>query len=60
MRVATYATFEEMHGRKSSPTDLIDRLRPFSRESVLYGCAVVGMLLKIWDGITGTEPTTIC
>jgi len=39
-----------MHGRKSSLEDLVERLRPFSRTSVLYTCAVTGMVLRIWDG----------
>jgi hypothetical protein len=50
MPFATYATFEQMHGRKSTMAQLIDRLKPFSRESVLYACAVAGMILKLWDG----------
>lgn len=49
MILAGYATFEEMHGRKSTLPELIDRLKPFSRESVLYICAATGMILKLWQ-----------
>ena len=49
MRMSTYATFESMHGRKSTIEELIALLRPFSRESVLYLCFVIGALLKMWD-----------
>jgi hypothetical protein len=47
--MSTYATFESMHGRKSTIEELIALLRPFSRESVLYLCFVIGAILKMWD-----------
>jgi hypothetical protein len=50
MEFAVYATFEQMHGRKSTLAELVQRLKPFSRTSVLYTCAVTGMTLRIWDG----------
>jgi hypothetical protein len=50
MEYSVYATFEQMHGRKSSLGDLVEGLKPFSRTSVLYACAVTGMVLRIWDG----------
>ncbi len=49
MILATYSTFEQMHGRKSSISELIDCLRPYSRESVLTLCAFISILLKLWD-----------
>src|ERR1700680_2835899 len=50
MQFSVYATFEQMHGRKSSVPELVERLKIFSRGSVLYMCAVTGMLLRLWDG----------
>src|SRR6267378_161718 len=50
MEFSVYATFEQMHGRKSSLADLAERLKPFSRTSVLYTCAATGMVLRLWDG----------
>lgn len=50
MKFSVYATFEQMHGRKSSLAELVEGLQRFSRESVLYTCAVTGMVLKLWDG----------
>jgi hypothetical protein len=50
MRFSVYATFEQIHGYKSSIAELIGKLKPFSRESVLYGCAAMGMVLKLWQG----------
>jgi len=49
MILATYATFEEMHGRKSTLDELIERLEIYSRESVLYICSVTGIILKLWQ-----------
>jgi hypothetical protein len=49
MILAQYATFEQMHGYRSSLAELIQKLRPFSRESVVYVCAVIGMILKLWQ-----------
>ena len=42
--LAIYSTFEQMHGRKSSISELIERLRPFSRDSVLTLCAFISIL----------------
>lgn len=50
MQFSVYATFEQMHGRKSSLPELAERLKVFSRGSVLYMCAVTGMVLRLWDG----------
>jgi hypothetical protein len=50
MQLGVYATFEQMHGSKSTVPELVERLKPFSRGSVLYMCAVTGMVLKLWDG----------
>jgi hypothetical protein len=50
MKMRTYATFKEMHGYESTIDELIDRLRLFSRESVLYVCSVTGIILKLWQG----------
>jgi hypothetical protein len=50
MTFRVYATFEQMHGHKSSLAELIERLKPFSLESVLYTCAISGMVLKLWQG----------
>lgn len=30
--------------------ELVESLKPFSRTSVLYTCAVTGMVLRLWDG----------
>ena len=49
MELRTYATFEEMHGRKSALEEIIERLRVFSRESVLYACSVTATILKLWE-----------
>jgi hypothetical protein len=49
MSFAVYATYEQMHGRKSTVEELTRLLQRFSRESVLYGCAVSGVLLKLWE-----------
>jgi hypothetical protein len=49
MQFAAYATFEQMHGRKASLEELAERLKPYSRESVLYVCATIGMILKLWN-----------
>lgn len=49
MILATYATYEDMHGRKSTVEELIRLLQRFSRESVLYLCAVSGVILKLWE-----------
>jgi hypothetical protein len=49
MKFAVLATFEVMHGRKSTMEELILRLQPFSRESVLYLSSVIGMVLKLWE-----------
>jgi len=49
MIFAIYATYEQMHGRKSTVEELIRLLRRFSRESVLYVCAVTGIILKLWE-----------
>jgi hypothetical protein len=51
MKFSVYATFEEMHGYKSSLDELVAKLKPFSRESVVYGCAAVGMVLRLWQGV---------
>jgi len=49
MILSTYATFEQMHGRKSSEQELIEKLSPFSRESVVSLCSYISMLLKLWE-----------
>jgi len=49
VKLAQYGTFEDMHGHKSNLAELIDRVKPFSRESVIYWCAVIGMILKTWQ-----------
>jgi hypothetical protein len=49
MILAIYATFEQMHGRKSTVEELIHLLKRFSRESVLYLCAISGIVLKLWE-----------
>jgi len=49
VRISVYATFEVMHGRKASLEELVERLRPFSRWSIIYACATVGMILKLWQ-----------
>jgi len=49
MELRTYATFEEMHRRTSTLDEIIDRLRVFSRESVLYACSVTAIILKLWE-----------
>jgi hypothetical protein len=38
-----------MHGRKSSLEELIARLRPYSRESILCLCSFISALLKLWE-----------
>jgi hypothetical protein len=43
MIIAQYATFEEMHGRKSTLFALLERLKPFSRESILWFCAIASL-----------------
>lgn len=50
MRMRTYATFKEMHGYQSTLEDLINKLRLFSRSSVLFACSVTGIMLKLWKG----------
>lgn len=50
MRFATYATFENLHGRKSTIAELIVLLQNYSRESVLYLCSVIGTSLRLWEG----------
>jgi hypothetical protein len=50
MQIRTYATFKEMHGYESTLDDLISRLRPFSRKSVLFACSVTGIILQLWKG----------
>jgi hypothetical protein len=49
MIFATYSTFQQMHGRKSSLQELVDRLRPCSRDSVVSLCSFICVLLKLWD-----------
>ena len=49
MIFATYSTFQRMHGRKSSLQELVGRLRPCSRDSVVSLCSFIGILLKLWD-----------
>ena len=49
MMFASYATYEQMHGRKSTLDELTHLLQRFSRESVLYVCAVTGIILKLWE-----------
>jgi hypothetical protein len=49
MQVQTYATFEEMFGRKSTLNELIRDLKHFSRWSVLFTCSVIGIILKLWE-----------
>lgn len=49
MIFASYATYEQMHGRKSTVDELTHMLQRFSRESVLYVCAVTGIILKLWE-----------
>jgi hypothetical protein len=46
---STYATFESMHGAKSSLSELIGRLRLFSRASVISLCSFIGLVLKLWE-----------
>ena len=50
MKFDTYATFEVMHGRKSTVEELISALNRYSRESILYLCSAIGMILKLWQG----------
>jgi hypothetical protein len=50
MIIAKYATFEQMHGRKSSLLELTQQLGSFSRESVLWFCSIASLALKLWDG----------
>jgi hypothetical protein len=50
MKFETYATFQVMHGRKSTTEELISLLSRYSRESILYLCSVIGMVLKLWQG----------
>lgn len=50
MKISVFATYEQMHGRKSTIAELAERLKPFSRESVLYTCSVRGMVLRLWQG----------
>jgi hypothetical protein len=49
MILVTYATFQQMHGRKSSIQELILLLRRYSRDSVISLCSFVSILLKLWD-----------
>lgn len=49
VNLASYETFEEMHGRRSSLQELIDGLKLYSQSSVLYVCATTGVVLKLWD-----------
>jgi hypothetical protein len=49
MIFATYSTFQQMHGRKSSLQDLVGRIGPCSRDSVVSLCSFIGILLKLWD-----------
>ncbi len=56
MRFATYAPFELMHGRKSTLDELIARIKPFSRESIIHLCSAIGLILKFWDR-NGWDPT---
>jgi hypothetical protein len=49
MILTTYATFEQMHGRKSSLKELSDNLSHLSRESVVSLCSYIGILLKLWE-----------
>lgn len=50
IKMRTYATFEEMHGYESTLEQLINKLKPFSRSSVLFACSVTGIMLKLWKG----------
>lgn len=50
IKLRTYATFQEMHGYQSTLDDLIKKLKPFSRSSVLFACSVTGIMLKLWKG----------
>src|SRR5215813_13749886 len=49
MILSTYATFEQMHGRKSSLNELVAHLSHLSRESVVSLCSYIGILLKLWE-----------
>lgn len=49
MDISTYATFEVMHGRKSSLPELAKQLQPFARESIIYFCSAIGLILKLWQ-----------
>ncbi|MBZ5505152.1 MAG: hypothetical protein LAO78_06675 [Acidobacteriia bacterium] len=49
MPVQTYASFQEMFRRKSTLDELIQRLKVFSRWSVLFTCSGIGIILKLWE-----------
>ncbi len=49
MTFGIYATFEQMHGRRSTVPEIVALLRQFSRESVLYVCSVTGSILELWQ-----------
>src|SRR5258708_18779810 len=49
MILVTYATFEQMHGLKSSRQELVEKLCRYSQESVISLCSFISILLKLWD-----------
>jgi hypothetical protein len=42
-------SYEELFGKRSTLTDLIENVAKYSRESVIYVCASAALLLKIWS-----------
>jgi hypothetical protein len=49
MPVQTYGSFEGIFRRKSTLEELIQRLKIFSRWSVLFTCSGIGIILKLWE-----------
>ena len=43
--------FVRVHSDETTQVEeLIERLKPFSRESVLWFCAIASLALKLWEG----------
>ena len=60
MQVQTYATFEEMFGRKSTLDELIRDLKHFSRWSVLFTCSIIGIILNCGSEADGLRKIMMC
>lgn len=50
-QLGVYETFEDLFGRRSTLNELVADLKPFTRESVLWICAVIVTGMQLWARI---------